>query len=195
VDASFVLGPRMLGLTLSEQGERHLVYHLANSAVLSVFFGRELGLDKAQLKQLAQLALLCEATFGLLDRKIQLVSIPERLPAEAQAQIMTARQQGALLALLEEPVGDSNLKRALCCLQLNATFDSSHTLYPSRILALCTSFERFTGPCSDHPGVAPHLAIAGMCKQLRVKFDPELLYRFATTVGTLAFKCLSGQEA
>jgi HD-GYP domain-containing protein (c-di-GMP phosphodiesterase class II) len=190
VDASYVLGPRMLGLTFSEHGDHNLVYHLVNTALLSIFFGRELGLNKAQLKQLALVALLCEAPFGLLAPQIQLVAFPERLSAEAQAQIAMARKKGAVFALIEQPTNDNNLKRALCCLQLHAVFDR-RSLYLARILALCATFERVTGPCADHPGVTPQVAIDGMCKQLRARFDPELLYVFASSVGTLPFKCLS----
>jgi HD-GYP domain len=193
VDASYVLGPRMLGLTFSEHGDHNLACHLVNTALLSIFFGRELGLDKAQLKQLALVALLSEAAFGLLAPQIQLVAFPERLSAEAQSQIAIARKKGAVLALIEQPVSDNNLKRALCCLQMHAVFDR-RALYLARILALCTTFERLTGPCADHPGVTPQVAIDGMCKQLRARFDPELLYVFASSVGALPFKCLSKQS-
>jgi HD-GYP domain-containing protein (c-di-GMP phosphodiesterase class II) len=193
VDASYVLGPRMLGLTFSEQGEHNLAYHLVNTALVGIFFGRELGLDKAQLKQLALAALFCEASFGLLAPQIQLVAFTERLSAEVQSQITMARKEGSVFALNEQPGGDNNLKRALCCLQMHTAFDR-RALYLARILALCTTFERLTGPCADYPGLTPQVAIDGMCKQLRAKFDPELLYVFASSVGALPFKCLSKQS-
>lgn len=182
----------LLAVMRSGELDEILAYHLVNTALIAIAFGRELGLAKPELKELALAALMNERRLCLLPPEIQLTTAPERLEPMAQARRGAIARETAAIALTDPGASRLQQLTALSAVQQHEPFlrarrdpqgrtvlePRGDPLYLSRLLALCASFDTLMIATDVHPGWSAHEALAVMWRQERWRFDPQLLAIF-----------------
>ncbi|MGC4120021.1 MAG: hypothetical protein QM765_36665 [Myxococcales bacterium] len=205
IDVSQDYGSQLLGMSTSGPPEEALAYHLANTCLVALAFGGELGLSKAQLKDLGIAALLNETSLARVPPAERLRARPERMPVEAQRRRVQADQQAATGVLAESGSRKLGFLRALSCVQMHQTFGTAvrttagkiqmvvpagDPLYFSRILAICSYYDLLTSTTTDHEAFGPDLALQLMWNYERQRFDPELLAVFCKVMARTPIKAL-----
>jgi HD-GYP domain-containing protein (c-di-GMP phosphodiesterase class II) len=187
-------------------GDEAFAYHLANTGLLAIAFGRSLGLTRAQLRELGVAALVCELGMARLPAEARLSAAPERLAPEVQMQRLTASYQAAAALLAGPAVGRAQQVRALTAVLVHmphsrivtdangqVTYQpQGNPLYVARILALCSYFDGLTRPTNEHAAVSPSQALAYMWARQRFRFDPGLLAAFVRVMARLPVKLRTG---
>ena len=210
VDVSYELPTQFLGMTTAGAGDRVLSHHLVNTALIAIAFGGALGLNKAQLKDLAVAALFNEITLCQAPEAFILRVEPERLPPEGIAAVQAAMRESARMTLAETGAARLHFLRAISSLQLLQPFgkptrDTSgritfvlpvgNPLFFSRILTLCSYFDNLTATTSEHPALGAEVALDLMWNQQRFRFDPELLAAFVRVMSRVPVKALDSARS
>jgi hypothetical protein len=180
-------------------------FHLVNSALIAIAFGRALGLSRVQQKDVALGALWCELGMWRVPAEGRLSAAPEELPQELRAQRIAATLERAAAALSEPNAGRPQHLKALTAVSIHVPFHKVVTdaqgqrtyqprrdsLYSARIVALCTYFETLTAGTRGQPACSASQALEAMWQQ-RWRFDPDLCAAFVRVMAQKPVKVRAG---
>ena len=166
-------GSRTLGRSQHPAGEASAAWHAANVVVIGLAFGVDLGLERASLKELAELALvvsLCEAA-----QPVPVGGPPPGLPLSEQARLRAA---WILLSQWRDRRAGSQAIAAVEAGLDAATKTSRGPGVLGSLLAIVNTFDELT-TIAGHSGEHALQMMNGHTKQ---RFHPEMLALFASWV-------------
>jgi hypothetical protein len=184
---------QFLGMTCNGDGERALTHHLVNTALIAVAFGSELGLSRAQLRELGYAALFADLPLSTLPVQLRFQVEPERLPPQIFQTVVGARKAGIKLLLATgAPTRAQRLLAAVCSEvavpfgkatrdtrgRITFVLPQGEPLQFSRIAALASYYDLLTSSVPGREAYGAEVALDVMWNQQRQRFDPELLTIF-----------------
>lgn len=162
-------------------------HHALACSVWAASFGRHLGLEVDELRDLALGGLLFDVGKTLLPQ--HLLVDEESLLGHEREQMRRHVEHG--LEILQDTLGINPQ-----ILEMVATHHERHdgSGYPAglagsaipiggRILGLVDSYDMFTGMRKHAPGLSPHQAVAQLYQARGTLFQPELVEQFIQTCG------------
>jgi HD-GYP domain-containing protein (c-di-GMP phosphodiesterase class II) len=208
VDISFDQKTHFLGMTTLKKSEAdYLVYHQVNVCLMSIVFGMELGLTKAQLRDLGYTALFHDA--GMVTLPEELSTKKGALSAEEKALIQKAPLVSIRNILMEKGFTRSTLLRVVTTFEHKADFGTAvrdgrgniEMIIPktslgvyAKILAICDAYDALTSRRPYRDAYGPEVALMLMWTEMRHKFDPELLQVFMRVMAIQPVKVLSRRQ-
>ncbi|MDF1563402.1 MAG: hypothetical protein P1V51_10170 [Deltaproteobacteria bacterium] len=191
VDICFEQRTHFLGMTTMDREQDYLVFHSVNTALISIVFGSELGLSKAQLKQLGLIALFHDVGMAVIDpdlmRKRGALSVAEkaeinRAPLRAVEDILSrgglSRTEVSRLVSTIEHHEDFGTAVKDSKGQIQMIIPKTHLAIYSKILAITNTYDALTSNRPFRDAYGPEIALTLMWSEMRHKFDPELLQVF-----------------
>ncbi len=178
---------RWLRLTAVKTADEYLFSHMANTGVLSVLLGHQLGLSKVKLTELGYCGML--AGLGLFRSPRGLVDRSALSDAEAKA--LGQHPYRALGAHLEgKKITPKMLSAALVGFQFD--LHRGHTplrippaeVHPYvKIVRICEAYDAMTSPREDRPAMLPDQALKAMIEARAGWYDPLVLTVFTNMMG------------
>jgi HD-GYP domain-containing protein (c-di-GMP phosphodiesterase class II) len=194
-----------LGMTTTKSIEDYLLFHSVNSALISIVFGNELGLTRAQLHEVGMAALFHDIGMAEIDTKIlnkrrQLTKQERRVidlyPLHTVKTLLKGRSLDAamtqrIIAAYESKIDyskpmkdkDGNLKLMLPKVELG--------LY-GRIISISACYDALTSARPFREAYGPEVALTLMVSDMKYKFDPWLLRVFMKVMAIQPVKVLEG---
>jgi HD-GYP domain-containing protein (c-di-GMP phosphodiesterase class II) len=207
VDICFEQKVHFLGMTTMRREEDYLVFHQVNTCLLSVVFGTELGLTKAQLRDLGFIALFHDAGMATIPEGLS--EKQGGLNPEERALVNKAPLVSVRAILMEKGFSRTTLHRVVTTLEYKTDFGtavrdargnvqmiipkSSLGLY-AKVIAICASFDALTSKRPFREAYGPEVALMLMWSELRHKFDPDLLKVFMKVLAIQPVKFLSRRQ-
>ncbi|MCY1077762.1 HD-GYP domain-containing protein [Archangium lansingense] len=208
VDVSYEQKTHFLGMTTLKKSEvDYLVYHQVNVCLMSIVFGMELGLTKAQLRDLGYTALFHDA--GMVTLPEELSTKKGALSSEEKALIKKAPLISIRNILMEKGFTRSTLLRVVTTFEHKADFGTAvrdgrgniEMIIPktslgvyAKILAICDAYDALTSRRPYRDAYGPEVALMLMWTEMRNKFDPELLQVFMRVMAIQPVKVLSRRQ-
>jgi HD-GYP domain-containing protein (c-di-GMP phosphodiesterase class II) len=207
VDISYEQKVHFLGMTTMRRESEYLVFHQVNTCLLSIVFGTELGLTKAQLRDLGFIALFHDA--GMATLPDELAGKRGGLSPEERAQVARAPLISVRNILMEKGFTRTTLHRVVATLEYKSDYGtavrdargniqmiipkSSLGLY-AKMIAIAAGFDALTSRRPFRDAYGPEIAMMLMWSELRHKFDPELLQVFMRVLAIPPVKVLSKRQ-
>jgi HD-GYP domain-containing protein (c-di-GMP phosphodiesterase class II) len=207
VDICFEQKVHFLGMTSMRREEDYLVFHQVNTCLLAIVFGTELGLTKAQLRDLGFIALFHDAGMATIPEGLS--EKQGGLNAEERALVNKAPLVSVRAILMEKGFSRTTLHRVVTTLEYKTDFGtavrdargnvqmiipkSSLGLY-AKVIAICASFDALTSKRPFREAYGPEVALMLMWSELRHKFDPDLLKVFMKVLAIQPVKFLSRRQ-
>nr|WP_239469779.1 HD domain-containing phosphohydrolase [Archangium violaceum] len=207
VDISFEQKTHFLGMTTMKRESDYLVYHQVNVCLMSIVFGQELGLTKAQLRDLGYIALFHDA--GMITIPDELATKRGALSGEEKALIQKAPLISIRNILMEKGFSRSTLLRVVTTFEHKADFGTAvrdgrgtiQMIIPktnlgvyAKIIAICDAYDALTSKRPYRDAYGPEVALMLMWTEMRHKFDPELLQVFMRVMAIQPVKVLSRRQ-
>jgi HD-GYP domain-containing protein (c-di-GMP phosphodiesterase class II) len=187
---------QFMGVAVDQDELAYLLHHQANTCMLCIVFGEQLGLTKTQLRELGLLALFHELGMAkiaplLKDKRAQLTE-------EERAMVVRAPYENIRMILSEADVYKSTLLRVAATYQHRQDYGTAQRdeegnvrgvipgptlLLYSRVLTLCSMYDSLTSRRPYRQAYSPNVAMALMRTELAHRFDPILLRAFIQTLG------------
>ncbi len=193
-----------LGLTTLKSDDEYLCFHSVNVTLMAIVFGAELGLSKAQLRDLGLAALFHD--LGMVDVDENLLLKRSKLsPAEARQvrrspiysvkRILRARQLNKLTIhrIITAYEHKSEFGTPVKDLKGNVSFivpKSDLSVY-SKIIAIADCYDALTSRRPFRDAYSPDIALSLMWTELKPKFDPEHLKIFMDVMRLPSVRVLS----
>ncbi len=193
-----------LGLTTLKSDDEYLCFHSVNVTLMAIVFGAELGLSKAQLRDLGLAALFHD--LGMIDVDENLLLKRSKLsPAEARQvrrspiysvkRILRARQLNKLTIhrIITAYEHKSEFGTPVKDLKGNVSFivpKSDLSVY-SKIIAIADCYDALTSRRPFRDAYSPEIALSLMWTELKPKFDPEYLKVFMDVMRLPSVRVLS----
>ncbi len=207
VDISFEQKTHFLGMTTMKREADYLVYHQVNVCLMSIVFGQELGLTKAQLRDLGYIALFHDA--GMVTIPEGLATKRGALSTEEKALIQKAPLISVRNILMEKGVSRSTLLRVVTTFEHKADYGTAvrdtrgniEMVIPktnvgayAKIISICDTYDALTSRRPYRDAYGPEVALMLMWTEMRHKFDPELLQVFMRVMAIQPVKVLSRRQ-
>jgi HD-GYP domain-containing protein (c-di-GMP phosphodiesterase class II) len=207
VDISFEQKTHFLGMTTMKREADYLVYHQVNVCLMSIVFGQELGLTKAQLRDLGYIALFHDA--GMVTIPEGLATKRGALSVEEKALIQKAPLISVRNILMEKGFSRSTLLRVVTTFEHKADFGTAvrdgrgniEMVIPktnvgayAKIISICDTYDALTSRRPYRDAYGPEVALMLMWTEMRHKFDPELLQVFMRVMAIQPVKVLSRRQ-
>lgn len=207
VDISFEQKTHFLGMTTMKREADYLVYHQVNVCLSCIVFGAELGLTKAQLRDLGYIALFHDA--GMVTIPEELSTKRGALTPDEKAVIQKAPLVSVRNILLEKGFSRSTLLRVVTTFEHKTDFGTAvrdargniQMIIPktnlgvyAKIIAICDAYDALTSKRPYRDAYGPEVALMLMWTEMRHKFDPELLSVFMRVMAIQPVKVLSKRQ-
>ncbi len=207
VDISFEQKTHFLGMTTMKREADYLVYHQVNVCLMSIVFGQELGLTKAQLRDLGYIALFHDA--GMVTIPEGLSTKRGALSTEEKALIQKAPLISVRNILMEKGFSRSTLLRVVTTFEHKADYGTAvrdsrgniEMVIPktnvgayAKIISICDTYDALTSRRPYRDAYGPEVALMLMWTEMRHKFDPELLQVFMRVMAIQPVKVLSRRQ-
>ena len=195
-----------LGLTTLKSDDEYLCFHSVNVTLLAIVFGAELGMSKAQLRDLGMAALFHD--IGMVDVDDELLLKRGKLtPEEARAvgkspifsvkKILRARQLNKLSIhrIITAFEHKTDFGTPVKDLKGNVSFivpKSELSVY-SKILSICDCYDALTSRRPFRDAYSPEIALSLIWTEIKHKFDPEYLKIFMDVMRLPSVRVLSDQ--
>ncbi len=207
VDISYEQKTHFLGMTTMRREDDYLVYHQVNVCLMSVVFGAELGLTKAQLRDLGYIALFHDAGMATLPEELATkrgALSPEERVAVQKAPLISVRN-----ILMEKGFSRSTLLRVVTTFEHKTDFGTAvrdsrgniQMIIPktnlgvyAKIIAICDAYDALTSKRPYRDAYGPEVALMLMWTEMRNKFDPELLEVFMRVMAIQPVKVLTKRQ-
>lgn len=178
---------RWLRLTAVKNADEYLFNHMANTGILSVLLGHQLGLSKVKLTELGFCGML--AGLGMFRSSRALVERSEL--SEAEAADLGLHPYRALAAHLE---GKKITPKMLAAAIVGFQYDLHRGKTPLRIpptdvhpyvkiVRVCEAYDAMTSPREDRPAMLPDQALKAMIEARAGWYDPLVLTVFTNMMG------------
>jgi len=207
VDISYDQKTHFLGMTSTKRESEYLVFHQVNVCLMCIVFGAELGLTKAQLRDLGYIALFHDA--GMSTIPDELATKRGALTAEEKVLIQKAPLISVRNILMEKSITRSTLLRVVTTFEHKADFGTAvrdargniQMIIPktslgvyAKVIAICDAFDALTSKRPYRDAYGPEVALMLMWTEMRNKFDPELLQVFMRVMAIQPVKVLSKRQ-
>jgi HD-GYP domain-containing protein (c-di-GMP phosphodiesterase class II) len=207
VDISFDVRNHFLGLTTTHAESEYLAYHQINSCLMSIVVGSELGLTKAQLRDLGYIAMFHDAGMGTLGP--ELAKKRGALSPEERAQVQKAPLITVRNILREKAITRATLMRVVTTFEHKVDFGTAvrdnqgniQMIIPkanlglyAKIIAVCATYDALTSKRPFRDAYGPEVALMLMWTEMRHKFDPDLLKVFMRVMAIQPVKVLSKRQ-
>lgn len=174
-------------LTQLKKRDEYTAIHSLNVCVLSLTFGRALGLKTDELNELGLGALLHD--IGKMQVPLEILNKPGKLSKEEFEVMKTHPQKGYELLL-----DDNNLSADVLAivkshherLSGNGYPDSlpeQNISYYTKIVSITDVYDAITSDRVYHDGMTPHDAMQRLYEWMPNNFDQELMQKFIRTLG------------
>lgn len=193
-----------LGLTTLKSDDEYLCFHSVNVVLMSIVFGAELGLSKAQLRDLGMVAMFHD--IGKIDVDDELLEkrgklLPEELkqvrksPIYSVKKILRARRLNALTVhrIVTAYEHKTDFGTPVKDLKGNVSFvvPRSDLGVFSKIVAIADCYDALTSRRPFREGYSPEIALTLMWTELKHKFDPQFLKIFMNVMKLPSVRVLS----
>ncbi len=207
VDICFEQRTHFLGMTTMDREKEYLVFHSVNTALISIVFGSELGLNKAQLKQLGLIALFHDVGMAVIPP--ELTQKKGALTTQERAQIDKAPLKAVEEILSHGGLSRSAVARLVATVEHHEDFGTpvkdskgniqmiipkSHLSIFSKILAIANTYDALTSNRPYRDAYGPEIALTLMWTEMRHKFDPDLLQVFMKVMAIQPVRVLPPQR-
>lgn len=207
VDISYDQKTHFLGMTTTKREADYLVFHQVNVCLTSIVFGAELGLTKAQLRDLGYIALFHDAGMSMIPEELS--TKRGALTAAEKALIQKAPLVSVRNILMEKYLTRSTLLRMVTTFEHKVDFGTAvrdsqgniQMIIPktnlgvfAKIIAICDAFDALTSKRPFRDAYGPEVALMLMWTEMRNKFDPELLQVFMRVMAIQPVKVLSKRQ-
>jgi HD-GYP domain-containing protein (c-di-GMP phosphodiesterase class II) len=207
VDISYEQKTHFLGMTTMRREDDYLVYHQVNVCLMCIVFGAELGLTKAQLRDLGYIALFHDAGMATLPEELSTkrgALSPDERVAVQKAPLISVRN-----ILMEKGFSRSTLLRVVTTFEHKTDFGTAvrdsrgniQMIIPktnlgvySKLIAICDAYDALTSKRPYRDAYGPEVALMLMWTEMRHKFDPELLQVFMRVMAIQPVKVLSKRQ-
>jgi HD-GYP domain-containing protein (c-di-GMP phosphodiesterase class II) len=207
IDISVDQRTHFLGMTSVRSESEYLVYHQVNVALMSIVFGAELGLTKAQLRDLGYTAMFHDAGMATVPDALSTKKgalTPEEKAIIAKAPLVSVRN-----ILREKSLNRSTLMRVVATFEHKVDFGTAvrdaqgniQMIIPkanlgayAKIIAICDTFDALTSKRPFRDAYGPEVALMLMWTEMRNKFDPDLLKVFMRVMAIQPVKVLSKRQ-
>lgn len=191
VDVAFEQRSHFLGMTTTRSADEYLLYHSVNTALISIVFGSELGMTRAQLHELGMAGLFHEIGIALVNDEI--LNKESGLTADERTQV-DLYPLHTVKALLKSRMMDATMVK-----QIIASYETKvdysvpmkdregklKLMFPKveigifgRILNIAACYDALTSARPFREPYGPEIAMTLMAGDMRFKFDPWLLKVF-----------------
>lgn len=174
-------------LTQLKSRDEYTAIHSINVCILSLTFGRSLGLSEKDLNQLGLGALLHD--IGKMRVPLDVLNKPGKLSAEEFEIMKTHPQQGYELLKEKDNLDDDVLtiiknhhERLNGKGYPDKLKENEISLY-TRIVSITDVYDAVTSDRVYHDGMTPHEALKKLYEWMPGNFDPELIESFIKTIG------------
>lgn len=196
-----------LGVTTTRADSEYLVYHSVNTALLSIVFGSELGLDKRQLHDLGMAALFSQ--IGLVGVPEEILQRQGSISEEERRQIDLAPLRSAKKILSARGLDKTTMMRVVAAYEAKVDFAIPRRLADGevelvmpkmglgiygKIIAITECYDALTSRRPFREAYGPEIALALMSSQIKYKFDPVLLRVFMKVMAIQPLKILDKGE-
>ncbi len=197
-----------LGLTTSQSTTDYLPFHSVNTALLSIVFGSELGLDRKQLHELGMAALFSQ--LGLVGMPAEILNRKGGLSVEERALIDLHPVRCAKRILSGRGLDKSTISKIVATFESKIDFaipkttDSGEVelIMPKinlgafgKIIAIAECYDALTSRRPFREAYGPEIALALMVGELKYKFDPLLLRIFMRVMAIQPVKILEKNQS
>jgi HD-GYP domain-containing protein (c-di-GMP phosphodiesterase class II) len=180
-----------LGVTTTRSDTDYLAYHLVNTALLSVVFGAELGLDKRQLHELGMSAMFSQ--IGMVSIPMELIGRRGGLTEEEREEIDLCPLRSAKRILFARGLDKSTMMRVVAAYESKVDYAVPRKLPDGevelvmpkmglgiygKIIAIAECYDALTSRRPFREAYGPEIALALMSSEIKYKFDPVLLRVF-----------------
>lgn len=179
VDICFEQKTHFLGIASAKPERDYPVYHAVNSALLAIAFGVELGLSRAQLKDLGMAALLHDA--GLARMPPGMLEKPRPLTPEDKKALATAPREAVKAILSEGELARPHLWRLAVSMDQMQEL-SAHTTVCSRIVAIVHVYDALVSKRPFRDAFSAEEAFRRMRTDFKDKLDQPLVEAFVATM-------------
>lgn len=191
VDLSRDQRVHFLGMTSTRSDEAYLPYHSVNTALLSIVFGGELGLDKRQLHELGMAALF--SLVGLLELPEEALERSGKLSDEERAAVDLFPLRSAKRILISGGMDQTTMSRIVAAYESHVEYSvprrrddgTVELVLPKvplglygRMISICECYDALTSKRPYREAYGPQIALALMASQMQHRFDPMLLRVF-----------------
>jgi HD-GYP domain-containing protein (c-di-GMP phosphodiesterase class II) len=207
VDIAYDQKTHFLGMTTTKRESEYLVFHQVNVCLMCIVFGSELGMTKAQLRDLGYIALFHDAGMSTIPE--ELAKKRGALTPEEKALIQKAPLISVRNILMEKSITRSTLLRVVTTFEHKADFGTAvrdsrgniQMIIPktnlgvyAKVIAICDAFDALTSKRPYRDAYGPEVALMLMWTEMRNKFDPELLQVFMRVMAIQPVKVLSKRQ-
>jgi HD-GYP domain-containing protein (c-di-GMP phosphodiesterase class II) len=207
VDISYDQRTHFLGLTTTRNETEYLAYHHVNVCLMTIVFGTELGLTKAQLRDLGYIALFFDAGMGTVPEG--LVSKRGGLSLEEKVLIQRAPLVAVRNILKEKAINRTTLMRVVTTFEFKTDFGTAvrdsqgniQMIIPkanlglyARLVGICSTYDALTSKRPYRDAYGPEVALMLMWTEMRNKFDPDLLKVFMRVMAIQPIKVLTKRQ-
>jgi HD-GYP domain-containing protein (c-di-GMP phosphodiesterase class II) len=204
VDVCFGHRSHFLGLSTLKSDDEYLCYHSVNVALLSIVFGAELGLDKAQLRDLGMAALFhdvgkVDVDDNVLEKRGKLepdeMKKVRKSPIYSVKKILRSRQLNKLTIhrIITAYEHKTDFGAPVKDLKGNVSFvvPKSDLGVFSKIIAVVDCYDALTSRRPFRDAFSPQIALTLMWTELKHKFDPDFLLIFMNIMKVPSVRVLS----
>lgn len=208
VDLCYDQKQHFLGVTTTKSATEYLPHHSVNTALLSIVFGAELGLDKRQLHDLGMAALFVQmGLVGMPDeillKKGSLTPAERRVidlyPLRSAKRILKTRglDQTTMMRIVAtyESKVDYAIPRKLADGEIELVMPKMGLGTYGKVIAICDCYDALTSQRPFRDAYGPEIALALMTSQIKYKFDPALLRVFMKVMAIQPIKILGKGES
>ena len=191
VDICFEQRTHFLGMTTMDAFDNYLAYHSVNTCLISIVFGSELGLTKAQLKELGFIALMHDVGMAKVDAAV--VRKRGALTEKERKEVQLAPLHSIRDMLARGALSRSEILRLVTTMEhqedygtpvkdsrgnIQMIIPKSNLSVYAKILAIANTYDALTSKRPYRDAYGPEIALTLMWTEMRHKFDPELLKVF-----------------
>ncbi len=208
VDIASEQRSHFLGMTTTRSVDEYLLFHSVNTCLISIVFGQELGLSRAQMHELGMAALfhdigMAEIDVSILNKRRQLTKEERRridlFPLHTVKTMLKGRSLDVqmtkrIIASYEAKVDysvpmkdkDGNIKLMMPKVELGVN---------GSIISVCACYDALTSARPFREAYGPEVALTLMSSDMQYKFDPFLLRVFMKVMAIQPVKVLgAGQQ-
>jgi len=174
-------------LTQLKSRDEYTAIHSLNVCVLSLTFGRALGLSKGELNVLGLGALLHD--IGKMQIPLKILNKPGKLNEE-EFEIMKSHPSKGYEMLLEDqslPIEVLNIVRShherISGKGYPDRLPEKNISYYTKIVSITDVYDAITSDRVYHDGMTPHEALKNLYDWMPNNFDTELIQSFIKTIG------------
>ncbi len=207
VDISLDHRTHFLGMTTTRSDSEYLAYHSCNTALITIVFGAELGLTKAQLRDLGYIALFHDAGMGTVPD--ELLNKRGALTLEERNTINRAPLISIRNILQEKQINRATLLRLVTTFEHKVDYGTAvrdgqgniQMIIPkanlglyAKMIAIAATYDALTSKRPFRDAYGPEVALMLMWTEMRNKFDPDLLKVFMRVMAIQPIKVLTKRQ-